>query len=777
MDAQGAYVALRSATEPGADGTRLYAPAHPALSAGGAYEVGGARYVSFSPCGRTLLAYFPLQTRPEAQRSFLPAGAAMGLEGLTPSAHAMAFAPTPTGSMSVSAWHADHGMCCVWTQSAVDPGQWRLVQTMPVSDASTPPTSHSLHGDLIDVCWLGAPRVWSVDTDLAAPTCSFRRAPAAGPASLLVHDARDGEQDEQVVLLTTSTGQHSVLHRLAGPAAPAPDRPLYRVQHGWLGAQSVLPPPATLEQAPVPSDLDARSAIVHCTVRAVPHEPVVLVAYQTADDRTQLRLTQVQLALDGEMSFFTLHLLPSITVTQPGKYEPVLQMQWMPNQAHLDLVLSAAIREPGTATGTHLSAWRAARASPTAVDWVRAPTYQSLELRTAVVLPECMVTGLYPPDAVASIASTTALYRDEERWGSFELDSLQYTPGRPIPARALSRSIVCPSPVGLLGYTVLSTGEAARLAFPLASMPLVPSVGRLLALALLRRVQAGDVAGWMRLSTPPPLPNIVQEAAHALGFVHTARPKPTISQLVQLAQGASALCVPTDPVAARIALISTLGRAHTALLRARKEPSTAHLLTQLQQGTSVAFTLSHAWELVWIWQYIHDTLTHAVRHAMQSSGPEPALDVLVFADVAQLWNEVLAGCVLFSNAMHASTDIDVRTLPMPSAPAVRASYQDQAETRALVRRALDGIRHASSVDLVRAVEWAPSSPASTLPWYDLFRASPSIPAADAAHALGTALLQVDAQIVVRPYRVWHGARCVLGAASLGAAGRMDTRAG
>lgn len=346
-DEHGAHVALLGDTGRAIHDTpllRLFPPSRtPALGDALPTQLGAPTLLRFSPCGYTLLAYFPAEASapraPEASTSavqippsVLPAMPPTPLQPTptaTPASSAtlapvpdhMSPAPTlPSAAVSPAltptpatphAWEAiqtlplspptvvqsDQGVVCVWIRAPHAPlDRFALHQWVPVAyDASG---VGCIHGDVIDALWLGAPRLWKMDGS------TFVREPACGPATFGPNGSPslNEPQREQACVLVTRAGQVVWLHRLSSAMTAWH---AFRVHYGCVSLASIMPPPPTLdaEQAPDPSA--SSRAVRRARLVAVPNESVILLAYEPAScahDLVEVRLTELQIQLDGEMS-------------------------------------------------------------------------------------------------------------------------------------------------------------------------------------------------------------------------------------------------------------------------------------------------------------------------------------------------------------------------------------------------------------------------------------------------------------------------------------------
>ena len=771
VDAQGACVSLRRAAHLSqAPVAKLYAPTHPA---GG--SLARPTYVSFSPCGYTLLAYFPPGAPPlRSTTHFAPyTGLTTGLAtpiGLEAGTSPMPYASTPTGAATGPAWQSDQGMVCIWTCAG---DAWTLRQTVPVCDAASAPTTHVFHGHVVDVCWLGAPRAWSLDATLDAPHAQPVRLPACGPAALLALPSLplDRAQDELALVLCTSTAQVSVLHRLPGRASTnAP----FRAHHGWLTQPSVLPPPPTLEHTRAERCDAWMRRVTHLRACAVPDAAAVLVAYATDDALgapAMVHLTELQLELDGEMSFLTVQPLAGVPTStaelcvgaSPPAETRLTHLAWVQRAASLELWLALdGAAHSDAHGGTQLVAWAVHRPVDAADDDVHAPRTPTLVPRAQAWAEACCVTMLVP-HALGVYA--TAVHGNDERWATIAPESLALTPlGTPLPPDALRRSPLAVSPSGAVACAMLDpSGAVACWALPLPHAPFETCAGRLVALATLRHASCTDVAVWARphATLQDALPRILHVAADALQLGDA----PTLSQLLVLCTCAVSLELPRDaPVFRRATLLLELAALHRQLVRARTDASTVPFATRLASGAHVAFAPAHAWALVEGLRQTLGLLAGAVRHAAAdaaASAPcDALLELLAFRAPARLVADVLAGYALFAAHMErvplrafASPLLDAQQLPASAARAADSWRAVQSTAQAAVAHAPLDVRAAA------AALGAHTPPPA--PWDTLFA-----PRDTHRMAPACALARTLYALAARPERLWDAAPEVWQRASL-----------
>ena len=759
MDAQGACVCVRAAAHLArAPATKLYAPAPPA---GGV--LARPTLVSFSPCGYTLLAYFPLGTAPARAGVLAPCTGLTTPIALETGASPTALGGTPA-SVGTSAWHAEQGVVCVWTCTA---DVWTLRQALPVCDAESVPTAQALHGHVVDVCWLGTPRAWACDAPLDAESVRLVRAPASGPAGLLALPRLplDRAQDEQAALLFTSTGQVSYWHRL-----PTRTPSAFRVHHGWLAEPSVLPPPATLEHS-AGERCDAWVRRVSClAARAVPEEEAVLVAYTAHDAPGIVHVTQLQFAIDGEMSFVVVRALAPLPLATTGLRVDarvpgtprLAHIAWVQSERDLELLLALDVHG-----GTQLVAWTLQRTPPAsaspAPDWVRRPLTQYLLPRATAFHPAAHVSALVAPAPRTVYAGVVR--GDDEAWAGVALDTLALSARvhAPLPRAARRRTRLAVSPLGVLACAALRpSGALALVALPVPAAPLARCAGRLVALALLQRTSCADVAVWARAHAPllDALPAVMLEAAHVLALAHT----PTLAQQLRLCEAARELDA-HGAVHRRAACLLHLAALHARLAGARTDGRSTPFSACLAADAAVAFAPSQAWRLADGLQHALALLAAAARHAVvrdaDTAPPaDPLLELLVFGAPARLLGEVLAGFALFAAHVEHVALAEFargRTDPAQLRASCRSAADELAAVRALVRAAT---AHAP-VDLrAAAAAFAAHAPPDT-PWTVLF-APPAAHGSEAARALAHAVRA----LVARPAPLWAAAPELLRPASL-----------
>ncbi|WFC94398.1 hypothetical protein MBRA1_001028 [Malassezia brasiliensis] len=771
VDAQGACVCLRRAAHLSqAPITKLYAPAHPA---GG--SLARPNYLSFSPCGYTLFAYFP-PGAPLLRNAthFAPyTGLTTGLAtpiGLDAGTSPMPYASTPAGAATGPAWQSDQGMVCIWTRAG---DAWTLRQTVPVCDAASAPTTHAFHGHVVDVCWLGAPRAWSLDAPLDAPHAQPVRLPACGPAALLALPSLplDQAQDELAVVVCTNTAQVSVLHRLPGRAsANAP----FRVHHGWLAQPSVLPPPPTLEHTRVERCESWMRRVTHLRACAVPDAAAVLVAYATDDPLCApavVHLTELQLELDGEMSFLTVQPLAGIPTSTaelcvgaaPLGDTRLTHLAWVQRAASLELWLALdGAASPGAPGGTQLVAWAVHRPVDAADDDVHAPRTPTLVPRVQAWTEAYCVTMLLP-HALGVYA--TAAHGDDEVWATISPESLALTPlSTSLPRAALRRSPLAVSPSGAVACAMLDpSGAVACWALPLPHAPFDRCAGRLVALATLRHASCADVAVWARphAALPDALPRILHVAADALQLGDT----PTLSQLLVLCTCIVSLDLPRDaPVRRRATLLLELAALHRQLVRARTDANTAPFAARLASDAHVAFAPAHAWTLVEGLRQILGLLAGAARHAASDATAgtpcDALLELLAFPAPARLVADVLAGYALFAAYLErvplrtfASPLLDAQQLPASAARAADSWQAVQSTAQAAIAHAPLDLRAAAAALAAHAPPPAP--------WDTLFA-----PRDTHRMAPAWALARKLYTLAARPEHLWDAAPEVWQRASL-----------
>ncbi|KOS14961.1 hypothetical protein Malapachy_0950 [Malassezia pachydermatis] len=332
--------------------------------------LGAPTLVSFSPCGHTLLAYFPAipsMSNDKDTSTTMPPSLAMLSSASTsmpaPAGHPIPVAatsastptltssslptftpvqgPTPNGTASPSitplpgtpgstsqgesfSLHATsppvsnhQGVLCIWTRAEHAPvdqwslGQWFPVQ--PVSDDLVAPatTTSMLLDDVLDIAWIGEPRRWKDKEG------TYTRLPACGPSVLMPQPSWPLEaiQTEQACVLVTRAGQVAFLHRF-GVGLSSSFLPSFRMHTAWLDQPSIQPPPPTLDH--VAEHSPSRTTLLdvrHVSMTLVPSEPVILVAYMVNPRSVTtpcLHWTELHCQLDGEMSFYAIEPCPSV---------------------------------------------------------------------------------------------------------------------------------------------------------------------------------------------------------------------------------------------------------------------------------------------------------------------------------------------------------------------------------------------------------------------------------------------------------------------------------
>lgn len=750
---------------------KLYAPAHPA---GG--SLARPTYVSFSPCGYTLLAYFPPGAPPlRSATLFAPyTGLSTALAtpiGLEAGTSPMPYAGTPAGAAAGAAWQSDQGMVCIWTRTGGD--AWTLRQTVPVCDAASAPTTHAFHGHIVDVCWLGAPRAWSLNAPLDAAHAQPVRMPACGPAALLALPSLplDQAQEELALVACTSTAQVSVLHRLPGRAAASAP---FRVHHGWLTQPSVLPPPPTLEHSSTERCDAWMRRVTHLRACAVPESATVLVAYATdgaSGAPAIVHLTELQLELDGEMSFLTVQPLAGVPTSTAelcvGAPQPsdarLTHLAWVQRAASLELWLALdGAAHDDASSGTQLVAWAVHRPADAADDDVHAPRTPSLVPRAQAWLVAYRVTSLVPH--VLGVYAAAA-HGDEEVWATIAPENLALMPlGTYLPRTALRRSPFAVSPSGAVACAMLEpSGAVACLPLPLPHTPFETCAGRLVALAALRHASCTDVAVWARPfgTLPDALPRLLHVAADTLQLGDA----PTLSQLLVLCTCTVSLDLPRDaPVRRRASLLLELAALHRQLVRARMDASTAPFAARLASGAQVAFAPAHAWVLVEGLRQMLGLLAGAARHAAADADAgapcDALLELLAFRAPVRLVADVLAGYALFAEHMErvplrtfAPPLLDTQQLPASAARAADSWRAVQSTVQAAVAHAPLDVRAAAAA---LAAHTPPPAPWDTLfAPRDTHRMAPAWALARTLHALAA-----------RPVRLWDAAPEVWQRASL-----------
>ncbi|PKI84919.1 hypothetical protein MVES_001074 [Malassezia vespertilionis] len=762
--------------------TRLPAPSRspPFDGASSAPETLGApTHISFSPCGYTLLAYFPaLHPAPHQPNSLLlPCSTALQtpiMDQLHRSIPELPSTSTADGTVPFLPWN--QGVLCVWTRAPQLPKtQWDLRQTLSVS--MNPLFAPNLLGDIASVTWLGGPRQWNCQPDGQG----FARAPAQGPTTFQAHPnlPLHEAQDEQVCVLVTNMGQLCFLHRLPQATLDARRTDIFRVHYAWLAQPSVQPPPATMESdslaGTTPMPFLGCRYVGHVQTCPIAEEPVVLVAYlesatremEIAASAGQVMLTEIQFTLNGAMSFYTVNPIeplpldptPILRLDDPLPPELIVHgkalasMAWLPGtdvddsvQLLFSLVVYQAPSEPA---GTQLVSWAVRRhgmdlgealaplfSQPRPEATLDEAKWHTIPCATAWV-EHHVCTSFYVPSTpipfahtlLATASSTTA---NGEIWATIHLDTLTFTPGVRLALELRARSSLAISPCGVLACTLLLPSAAlAILPLPMAlgEHSVLDWAGRLVGLSLLRQVSCTDVAHWAKsLNTPltTQMPLVLQQTAASLVFGAPTGKRPTMHQLLVL--GVVVLSLEHGAQRAetflqtRMHLFVEVGHMYRLLSCARSDKSDLRFSAQLARGTTQFFP--HAlWPLHRVLCRLLVWMEHAVREATSGGAasnarPSVFFELLAYPEASVLFQDVLAGLSLYVEWVR-TLSLDAWIAPAQPGKHPRTWYTDKASSLALAQKTvLDTAAHAP-VDL-RAAAQVLAGRASRAAWSDLF---------------------------------------------------------
>ncbi|WFD19446.1 hypothetical protein MCAP1_001676 [Malassezia caprae] len=781
-DEHGAHVALLGDTGRAvheAPLARLFPPTRaPALSTDLPTQLGAPTLVRFSPCGYTLLAYFPAETTarlapeqaagavqvPAAALSTLSATPIQRTPSATPSATlapvpdhgspvptlpsaaaSPALTPVPSTPQALEAMNTlaiappnviqgDQGVVCLWTRAPPDPvDRWALHQWVPVSYEA--PAHGCVHGDVLDALWLGAPRLWKME----GPT--FVREPACGPSTFLPRAALslDEAQSEQACVLVTRAGQVVFLHRLSSARAAWN---AFRVHYGTLSLASIMPPPPTLdaEQAP---DLHAPPiAVRHARLCDVPDEPVVLIAYEPvscAPASAALGFTELQIRLDGEMSYCVVNPLPSVPVD--GDSAATTQrttIEWVRGASALSLWLCRAQLADPSATRserTCVTEWVAQRAAASASDELRAlwdskPSDATDSTRGRWTLRVAATSETVPHrDAVWATAWDASI--GAEVWGT--LDARAGTFSRlsdSMPSSWLTRTAWALSPNGVLACTHLWPGGHLVCA-PLPVAIRAPSdAGHLFALSLLRHTAHTDVAHAVRaagVGTYSHLVHSMQATAKALQWGRDSGHQGlTLPQTLHLIPVTLSLVSGATEEAQRrlhdrLALFAAWADMHRALCAARTDYNNTRLTWLATEAhPAVAFEPAHTWALAqalrraiaWLEQSASVSVQCQVPGARATDVPSDSLlELLAHTGACHLVHEVLAGYLVLAKWLEQVTPAAwaARALSDARSPTA-AQHAAAVQHHARVRDYVSTMLASTPLDMVRIMEALAQAP-------------------------------------------------------------------
>ncbi|WFD26854.1 hypothetical protein MNAN1_001843 [Malassezia nana] len=779
----GAHVALFGETGAGIHATplvRLWPPPRtPAADGEFPTQLCAPTLVRYSPCGYTLLAYFPATTvappasgesgaavyippptfttmtpTPTATPALAPgaaldhlspaptlpsAGASPALTPVPGTPHALEAVSTLPLPLTNTLVQGDQGVVCLWTRAPHAPvDRWTLHQSVPVSyDASD---AACLYGAVLDVLWLGAPRLWTLeDTNLV-------REPACGPSTFLPRASLplDEAQGEQACVVVTRAGQVAFLHRLE---LTVPTLQAFRLYSGWLARASVMPPPPTLDAEPAPerSTLARCCAVRQARLVDVPNESVVLIAYESEGTPAALSCTELQIQLDGEMSFCVVHPLPSLPLDTPTTSDAPHRpwFEWVRTASALALWVGAVEWTATQSVRTCLTEWEAQRADavPThderSAPW-GAPTGEAHDLMAHRWTMRCVRRTDVPHHLTAMVPPQHSLpYRhtiwatawdagaEAEVWGRLDVRAGQWTPfGEPLPSAWRTRTSWSISPNGVFASTrVYPSGHLACLPLPV-SLDTPEDTGRLFALALLRHTMPTDVAHAARAAGPGTYAHLVatiQATARALRWgSEDGRHGPTLPQTVRLLPVVLALVSgATDSAQQRLydrmVLLAEWAALHRVLCAARTDTTHrrfAWLATESQPSVSFApaeaWTLAHALRRIvgWLEQSASVSVQCLVPGARAVDVPSDSLlELLAHIGACHLVHEVLAGLVVHAQWLAhvepaAWAALALRDVRAPT-PAQHAAAVRQ---HALVRDETAAVLSSARVDVTRVME-------------------------------------------------------------------------
>ncbi|WFD33596.1 hypothetical protein MCUN1_000409 [Malassezia cuniculi] len=679
-------------------------------------------HVSFSPCGHTICAYFPvaqpvlvsrpLSRLPSAQdasgtpgASALPSLEQLAGAGATPSSTVMSFSTPQLGQL------------CVWSYVGAS---WTLQQCVA---AHASETEGAIYGDVADICWLGAWRPWTRDE-------SFKRGQMQGPpmfsrvASMPLEEA----QQEQAFIVVSKLCFVALFHHLPD----ATDG--FRMLHGWVHKPSVYPPPATLEafdevRAEHSGDAvaeDGMSHLAHVSCCPVPGQSAVLISYVVSDEPRSIPdahesravcMTELRIELEGEMSFLTVRPMDTVA-TADGR---ISVLAWSPSLTQARQLRMFVATLDGE--GTRISAFDVSPKAAGSADYASTQkSAESLDDWTAVRSTSLQLNGrvsalLTPPHSTPDGHTVWAAMPGA--WSGFDVDTCKSTHNGPL-------GIHGPFAISPNGVLVCArsapSGKVALAPLPVASSPLEERAGYLMALSMLRQCSASDVSCWMRLHTDdigPVLPKAVRTASAALNM-HT-NGMPILRHTLQLVDMATSLVDAHDSHAlqrlhARLRVVHDLSRTFKHLWSARSDTSAPNFAL----GIEASFDPKAALVLLSQVHRVVDLLEHAARGAI--GAPCHELAVLTLAAPQRLFAEVLAGIHAFIGWLErVSNDqwvealaISGATTPSPGGVSVYEHARVQLE---LAKRAAAALKSAT-VDVDKAAQALAHAKPVEAPFWD-----------------------------------------------------------
>ena len=753
--------------------------------------------VSFSPCGYTLLAYFPSATERRAAAT-PPAGPAAGSTGpsilatapdsvemqpsvsmsvpTTPDAGAslptleqlasgatLSAQPSPqqTPRMPSTGEAGDvRGVLCIWVRhSGASMRGWELVQEVRATGAWPTIDGKTLFGELRSVSWLGAPRQWNLAEE-GENDAPFVRAPMRGPLTYASSASLplDQCQEEQAILVVCDSGQISLLHRrpdakCGGVSAPqgasftpqVRSAPPFRLYHTWLHQPSSQAAVAPLDLIPPPE----LQPIEHVAYGAVAEEPLVLVAYTCrasvglSAPQELVHLAEVRVELDEDAPALDVSPLEPVPLEPPSIFANVEACPPSGSRTLTSLAWTQPRSSDGASTGmrllialalpdvpgTHLSSWlitRGAREDASLSPSFAAlagqmeggkaagneelepcPTWRASAAR-ARWLPDCIVGAIQPAEGsspfysaltVLCVQGVTKSAGGTETWLALDARTLEerpYATEASVPPGAQRHSCLALSPAGALAVTLLPSGAPTCIPLPLPlpthdEAALVTSAGRLIALAVLRRVDCADVALWTRAHAgkvvPDALPAVLREASACLQLHEPSgstaqgelalRTMPSVRHTVWLLQLLSVLLkgAPGEAVQQlrrRTSVVLDAAAVYTALCHARTDENQVAFAKALAASNKirVSFAPGTTWRLLGCVRQVYALLEDVVRSALfhatpfASDAPDAGSEVLqlmALPEPCRMVTEVLGGMHLFLQwVQNVSTDEWVR---------------------------------------------------------------------------------------------------------------------
>ena len=699
-------------------------------------------HVSFSPCGHTIAAYFPALRPVSGARPMSRVSSAQDASGTPggptslPTLEQLAGAG-PAASPSAGG-SAVLGQIHIWTYD----GSWSLQQSI-VAHASE--ADGMLCGDVATICWLGEWRAWV----LGEP---FARAQMHGPPMFSRNASMplDEAQQEQGFVVVSRVGHIALIHRVPDATEP------FRMLHGWVHRPCVFPPPATIdaftESRPEHSDAASDDGMIHLAHVAcglVPSrkcaltESALLIAYSVSDELRSIPaahetrtvcVSEVRIELEGEMSFLTVRPMEPATTAEAQ----VTALAWAPAlYAPKKLRLFVAAGESDSRIAAFDVAQRAAGKSDLpaqlgpedgSVDWSAAYA-GSVSLHGRVSALMC------PPHAGPD--GRTVLGTVPGAWVTFDVDSLVERTGAPLTVRGE----LTLSPAGVLACARTGVdGHVAIMQTPNGEQR--GSAGRLLALSLLRRCDASDVACWMRLNTSDmasAVPEAICEASAALGMHSNG--EPTLRHTLQLVNLALPLVDASEDPALRrlywrLCVVHALSRVYAHLWSARTDAN-----TQESFGADTSFDPKSALALLSHVQRALTMLEQAARGSVAAAVPE--LSVLTIPAPQWLFAQVLVAIHAFVSWLERVSSAQWAE-PLVGAsfasPGTALAFEHVRVQLELARRAAESVRNAAVDVGLAARALANAQPVSAPFWQSMFGTLLDGTAEQRAESLSSTLL-------------------------------------